>query len=122
MARVTATEVRVIITTSLLDTAIDAYIVIANTMVTNTVTCGLSAAVLKEIERWMTAHLISITKERLAVKKRLGEAEITYANIYGDGFKSTTYGQMVLQLDTCGGFANLGKKAISFTAITSFES
>ena len=121
MARVTATEVRVIITTSLLDAAIEAYIEIANPMVTETVTCGLSASALKEIERWLTAHLISITQERLAVKKRLGEAEITYANVYGDGFKSTQYGKMVLQLDSCGGFANLGKKAISFKAITSPE-
>ena len=44
--RVTATEVRVIITTSLLDKGIDAYIAIANPMVTNTVTCGLDATVL----------------------------------------------------------------------------
>ena len=121
MARVTATEVRVIITTSLLDAAIEAYIDIANSMVTNTVTCGLAAAVLKEIERWLSAHLISITQERVGIKERLGEAEITYAGKFGEGLKATSYGQMVLQLDTCGSFAKLGTKTISITAITSFE-
>ena len=117
MARVTATEVRVVITTALLDTAIEAYIVLANSMVTNTVTCGLSAAVLKEIERWLTAHLISITKERLTTEEKLGEATVKYAQ----GGETQTYWDMVLLLDTCGGFKNLGKRAVKVTAITSFE-
>ena len=117
MPRVTATEVRVIITTALLDAAIDAYIAIANPMVTNTVTCGLSAAVLKEIERWLTAHLISITQERITTEEKLGEATVKYAQ----GGKTQTYWDMVLFLDTCGGFANLGKRAVKVTAITSFE-
>ncbi|MCK5019473.1 MAG: DUF4054 domain-containing protein [Candidatus Peribacteraceae bacterium] len=119
--RVSATEVRVVITTSLLDTAIDAYIAIANPMVTNTVTCGLSEAVLKEIERWLTAHLIGITKERATTKEKLGEAAVEYAGTFGKGLEQTSWGQMVLQLDTCGQFANLGKKDINITAITSFE-
>ena len=119
--RVTATDVRAIIPTSLLDAAIDAYIKIANPMVTNTVTCGLSEAVLKEIERWLTAHLISITQERMTTEEKLGEASVKYSGVFGEGLKSTTYGQMVLQLDTCGQFGNLGKKEITITAITSFE-
>ena len=119
--RVTATEVRVIINTALTDTAIDAYIAIANPMVTNTVTCGLSEAVLKEIERWLTAHLIGITKERATTKEKLGEASVEYAGTFGAGLKQTSWGQMVLQLDTCGQFGNLGKKDIDITAITSFE-
>jgi hypothetical protein len=120
-ARVNSGEVREIITTSLTDPAIDAYIAIANPMVTNTVTCGLGATTLKEIERWLTAHLIAITKERTATEEKLGEASIKYAGVFGEGLKSTSYGQMVLQLDTCGGFANLGKKAASIKSITSFE-
>ena len=121
MARTTPAEVKVIITTSLIDAAIESYISIASSMVTNTVTCGAAEAVLKEIERWLTAHLISITKERAGIKERLGEAEITYSGKFGEGLKSTSYGQMVLQLDTCGSFAKLGMKTISITAITSFE-
>ena len=119
--RVTATEVKVIITTSLADAAIESFIAIANAMVTSTVTCGLGAAALKEIERWLTAHLISITQERMTTEEKLGEASVKYAGVYGEGLKSTTYGQMVLALDTCNAFANLGKKAASIKAITSFE-
>ena len=119
--RATATEVRVIITTDLLDAAITSMITLANTMVTDTVTCGLSAAILKEIERWLTAHLIAVTHDRMAVSEKLGEAEVKYSGVYGEGLKSTTYGQMVLQLDTCGSFAKLGKKSATITAITSFS-
>lgn len=119
--RVTATEVRVIITTSLLDADIDSFIAIANVMVTNTVTCGLAAATLKEIERWLTAHLITITKERETTEEKLGEASVKYAGVYGEGLKSSRYGKMVLILDTCGGFANLGKRAAGIKSITSFE-
>jgi hypothetical protein len=111
----------VIITTSLLDTAIEAFIEIATAMVTNTVTCGLAAATLKEIERWLTAHLISVTQERMTTEEKLGEATVKYAGVYGEGLKSTSYGQMVLTLDSCGGFANLGKQAASIKSITSFE-
>ncbi len=121
MARVTATEVKAIITTALGDTAVEAFIDIANPMVTNTVTCGLAATTLKEIERWLTAHLISITQERMTTEEKLGEAAVKYAGVYGEGLKATSYGQMVLMLDTCGGFANLGKKAADIKAIPSFD-
>jgi len=121
MARTTPVEVKEIIDTSLTDSQITAYIGIANTIVTNNVTCGLAASALEEIERWLTAHLISITQERQVKKEKLGEAELTYAGEYGTGLKSTSYGQTVLMLDTCGGLANLGKKAINLTAVTSFE-
>lgn len=117
MPRVTAADVRVIITTALSNGAIDSYITIANPMVTNTVTCGLSAAILKEIERWLTAHLISITHERRTTEEKLGEATVKYES----GDKAQSYWDMVLQLDTCGGFAATGKKAVKVTAITSFE-
>ena len=121
MARVSADEVREIITTALLDPAIDAYIAIANPMVTNTVTCGLAASILKEIERWLTAHMIAITNDRTTTEEKLGEATVKYAGVYGEGLKGTSYGQMVLLLDTCGSFANLGKKSASIKSITSFE-
>ena len=119
--RVSAAEVKVIIPTSLSDTSVDAYIALANPMVNNTVTCGLSEAVLKEIERWLTAHLIAITRDRTTTEEKLGEASVKYAGNFGEGLKSTPYGQMVLQLDTCGQFGNLGMKEISTTAIESFD-
>jgi hypothetical protein len=121
--RTNAAELREIIDTDLERDELDAYIRIANRLVTNTVTCGLDAATLRDIERFIAAHLIAITRERVGIKERLGEAEITYANTttFGKGLESTHYGQFALTLDTCGSLKNLGKKAVNFKAITSFE-
>lgn len=127
MARTTATEVREIITTTLTDDEIDVWIGVANTIVTANVTCGLSDAVLEEIERQLTAHFISLLpgsgSGAMPIKKeKIAEAEVTYADVFsGGGLNSTVYGQTALMLDTCGGLANMSKKAIKMTAITSFE-
>jgi len=121
MARVTAEEVKAIIDTSLTDAQVEAYIDIASEIVTNNVTCGLSDEVLTEIERWLTAHLIAMTRSRTTKSEKVGEASVTYAGVFGTGLNATPYGQTVQMLDTCGALANLGKKAISITAITSFE-
>ena len=106
---------------ALTDSAIEAFIEIASSMVDDLDSTLLSASRLKEVERWLTAHLISITKERVGTKERLGDAEITYAGEFGEGLKATPYGQMVLQLDSTGELANTGKKRITFKAITSFD-
>lgn len=126
--RTTAAEVQEIITTTLSDPEIETWIGVANTVVTANVTCGLSDVVLEEIERQLTAHFISLLPSgsggtNLPIKKeRLAEAEVTYADIFsGGGLSSTSYGQTALMLDTCGGLANMSKKAIKMTAITSFE-
>ena len=121
--RTNAAELKEIINTTLERDELDAYIRIANRIVTNHVTCGLDAATLRDIERFIAAHLIAITRERVGIKERLGEAEITYANTttFGKGLEATHYGQMALTLDTCGSLANMNKKAVSFKAITSFE-
>lgn len=131
MARTTVTEVREIITTTLTDPQVQTWIDIASAIVTANVTCGLSAATLEEIERQLTAHFISLlpSTEGGGVtppikKERLGEAEVTYemgAYTSSEQLGTTVYGKTALMLDTCGGLANVGKKAISIKAITSFE-
>ena len=126
--RTTPDEVSAVIGTTLTDEQIQVWIDVANVLVTANVTCGLSAAVLAEIERQLAAHLISLLPtagaRSLPVKsERLGEAEVTYVTsaFVGGALKSTIYGQTALALDSCGGRAKMGKKAISITAITSFE-
>ena len=119
--RTTPTEVKEIYPTDMLDAAVQKYIDVANLIVTANVTCGLAAATLEEIERWITAHLIASTQERQTKSERLGEAEVVYSGEYGPGLQSTTYGQTAMMLDTCGGLSSMGKKAIKMTAITSFE-
>ena len=123
LSRTSAKEVKEILDTSLSNTIIGSFIRTANIIVTDILGSDttLSATQKEEIERWLTAHLIGITKERATTKEKLGEAAVEYAGTFGKGLEQTSWGQMVLQLDTCGQFANLGKKDINITAITSFE-
>jgi len=119
--RTTPTEVREIYPTDMTDDQIQAYINVANIIVTANITCGLSDTILEEIERWLTAHLITSTQERQTKSERLAEAEVVFTGEYGPGLQSTTYGQTAMMLDTCGGLASMGKKTLKLTAITSFE-
>lgn len=107
--------------TGMTDITITPYINIASDVVDDLDATVLDSTRLKDIERFLTAHLIMVTKDRMGTKERVGDAEVSYPNIFGPGLNASTYGQMVLQLDSTGTLANLGKKVISITAITSFE-
>ena len=121
-ARTTETEVKAIMDTSLLDAEVEVYIGIANPVVTDVMDgSGVGAVRLEEIERWLTAHFITVTRERMGDTEKLGEASIKYIGKYGMGLDSTPFGQTVQLLDTTGQFADEGKRVISITAITSFE-
>jgi hypothetical protein len=123
MARTTATEVKEILDTSLSDIVVDSYINIANALVTDELSSStlMSDTQLEEIERWLTAHLIASTRARMGKSEKLGDASITYTGEFGMGLDSTPYGQMVKLLDKTGSLAAMGKKKITFKAITSFE-
>jgi len=122
--RTNATDVKAILDNSqLTSTQIDGFITTANLFVTeilggNTV---LSSDMMAEIEKYITAHFISVTIERTGKQEKVGEAQITYNGQWDKGLQSTSYGQIALNLDVTGALANSGKKAISFTAITSFD-
>ena len=119
--RVTATEVKQILDDSALsDTIVDAYITGANALVNDTLGTG-TTDILKQIELWLTAHMISCTRERMAKTEGAGGASITYIGEYGDALNSTPYGQMVLTLDTTGSMASLGLKKASTIAIKAFD-
>jgi hypothetical protein len=125
MARVNASQVKDIIDTDLPDITVSVFINAANITVTKLLGSStvLSATQLKEIERWLTAHLMACTRERQSSKEEvMGETSITYTGKTGEGLKSTFYGQTVLDLDTSGVLAkSLGKKLASLTAVPSFE-
>ena len=117
---VTAAEVKQIISTTLGDTIVDAYISDADEML-NQILSGdttLSAGVKKAMEKWLTAHMIACTQTRMEVEAGAGGAYIKYANVYGENLKSTPYGQMVLTLDTTGNFAALGGRSARLIAVT----
>jgi len=123
--RTTVDLVKNILDNTLLSNAvIESYIASANVFVTEALNeVGLSDAILAEIEMWLTAHMIVITRERQSIKEEAGSASITYANVFGAGLKSTTYGQMALMLDSTGTLAVLSGevKTAYIRAITSFD-
>lgn len=122
--RVTSTEVQEIIETDLSPLTINTYISAANLTVSAFLGSStvLSAAQLKEIERWLTAHLMASTRVRQAQDEKAGEASIKYQGKTEMGLDGTLYGQQVKLLDTTGTLAaKLGKKKASTFAVTSFD-
>lgn len=81
----------------------------------------LTTTTLESIEQWLTAHFLASTFNRVASEEKLGDAQVTYTGKWGEGLRSTPYGQMVLLLDTTGLMANSSKQAASIYAITSFD-
>ena len=114
MARVTDAEVKEIITTEIDTTP---HINNANTFVTEQLgSSGLSSAVLKMIELYVSAHLVGITIGEGNIKnKRIGESQKTYGTpIDMNGLKLTKYGETALILDTSGTLSSSGKKKAKF--------
>lgn len=119
MGRVVAADVTAIIDTKLTDAEIDIYITSANVFVTDALgTKGLSNEVLKEIERWTTAHFIAVSRERSALKEEAGSAKVEYSGDYGKDFDSTLYGQTAQSLDSSGTLAARGNKVAKLYAIS----
>jgi hypothetical protein len=60
---------------------------------------GLSNALLREIERWWTAHLVSVRTTPALQSREIGDTVLRYATPkLGLGLQSTLYGQTVLTL------------------------
>jgi len=113
--RVNASEVREIIDidSSILD--ISSFILAANLLITKIFSgdTTTSAAELKELERWLSAHLISCLDPQ-TTEEWNEEVRVKYSGTFGKGLESTRYGQTVLMLDTTGKMATLGRKKASF--------
>jgi len=116
--RVTGTEVKQIVNTSLNDDDLDPFINSANLLVTAQLGDEeLTTAQLKDIELWVAAHFVAIRSPQ-ASRERIGDAEVYYeGKTGGEGLKLTRYGQAAIALDPTGKLANLGRKKVSFTAI-----
>ncbi len=122
MARTTPDEVREIYDTDKTDEQIEVWINIASEIVTDNLSdCGYTDAQLEEIERQLTAHLMTDTYTPTKKSEKLGEASVTYAASFGSGLTSTSYGKTLRILDTCGVLGSLGKSRIKLRAITSFK-
>lgn len=121
-ARVTYTEVNAIMPEDATRTqaVIEGFIASATVFI-DTLFSGVTASdeLLKELERWLTAHLITVGRERLSKKEGAGGASIEYAVSVGQGLSATPYGQMAVQLDTTGTLSEAAdqKKSVYFKAI-----
>jgi hypothetical protein len=120
--RTNISNVKAVIPTELTDTEITNLIIQSNAIVTRQLSGeGLTTALLTDIETWMTAHLISIGMERQPKEEKVGDIWLKFKES-PDGFMNlSTYGQMVLFLDTSGKFQNSAKQRISFSAVKQIQ-
>jgi hypothetical protein len=118
MARTTDTEVKKIIS---LNTVTDTtpFIDTANLLVTKHLgNSGLSDDELTQIEKYLTAHLLTLHNDERQLKtQKLGDATDTYAGNFGKGLEFSQFGQMVLMLDSTGTMQGLGGKKVSLSVI-----
>lgn len=111
MARTTDTAVFEIIETTLTD--IDTFITTANLFVTNVLgDAGLSDALLEEIERYLTAHFLSVKDQRVKSEK-IDVLSFTYQGDTGMGLKATHYGQTAILLDSSGTLEDIAENGVS---------
>lgn len=115
--RVTATQVKAIIETSLVDDDVTVFIATANNIVTNRLTDkGLDDATLEQIELWLSAHLVAIRNPLKRVEEvRDARQEFQYGKL-GEGLRFTAYGQQALTLDTTGTLGTVGGISFYFQA------
>ena len=124
MALVTADEVKEIMDGVTLSDAIILTYAEAADLVIDSVFDGdttTDSNLIKEIERWFTAHMIASTLWRTEDTEKVGDVSVKYTGQWGLGLDSTPYGQMVKQLDVSGKMGNIGKKVASMKAIESFD-
>jgi hypothetical protein len=103
MARTTATDVKDVIDTNLSDSVVESFITTANIYVTDKLGGeGLSADLLEQIEKWFTAHLIAMSRQKEVTREEVDNAQVEYAGKFGQNLQATRYGQVVITLDTTG--------------------
>ena len=121
---VTATEVKAIMDNcTITDTVVDTFITAADALVVEVFSedTEIGDEMKKEIERWFTAHMLACTLHRSTKSESVGGVSVQYTGEFREYLSSTPYGQMVLQLDFTGKMGNIGKRAASMFAVTSFE-
>lgn len=123
MGRVTANEVRNIMDTDLEDSNLDAFIISANLLVTEVLAASYDEALLKEIERWLSAHFAS-QMDPMAEQEKMGDGQVRYAiaiarSSVGLGLNNTPHGQQVKVLDYLGILVDIGKRSAALD--TAFE-
>jgi len=114
--RVTAEEVKVVFDTQEADATVEAFIGVANRMVTANLSGELNDDILTDIELFLSCHFLSCKDPRTSEESDV-EVSAKFTAKYGKGFESTTYGQMALSLDSTGILINLGKSGVTVHAV-----
>ena len=120
--RVTGAEVKEIISTPLTELQAAPMITAANILVTAKCSpAGYSAAELKEIERWLSAHFVAVRDPSGSIsEKKIGEAQEKYQRgskaQSKEALEGTPYGQQALVLDYKGSLTDLGRRQASIRA------
>ena len=123
-ARVTAAEVKQLMDgCTITDAVVDIFILSANELVTAVLGTDttIGTVLLKEIERWFTAHMLASTLHRTTSEEKLGDAAAKFTGKWGEKLSSTPYGQMVLVLDITGKMSLAGKMGASIYAVKGFD-
>jgi hypothetical protein len=107
MSRATEAEVIEIMDTALTEEQVAPFLTAANLSVTNILSDeGYDDATLKEIERWLAAHLVAI-RDRQISDEKIGDATVKYGGKVDLGLNFTPYGQQVMILDHHGKMAQV---------------
>lgn len=123
-ARVTPALVKEIIETALTGDELNPFINVAHYLVQQILLDkGLSADLLTEIEKWLSAHFLAIMDQRVHSESVGGEWQATYQGKTDMGLNATTYGQQALLLDTTGSLANAaaGLKRASLDVFSEYD-
>lgn len=116
-AVVDAEDVKEIIDTSLSDNAVNNFINMAYVgtiqLAGNLSACGGTTA-LKEIQRLLAAHFLTMYERQPKSESIAGEASVTWMGKEGEGLKASLYGQQALALDCSGILARSGLKQATF--------
>ena len=122
--RTNSTDVLAILDNCEVDTdVIDDLITAASALVDKVFTgdTDMSTTLLTEIEKWLTAHMISVSLHRTTSDEKVGDASQRFTGQWGKMLESTPYGQMVLTMDFTGKMSRAGKAAASIYAVKSFD-
>ena len=106
VARVSAGAVKEVVPTNLTDDVVTSnFIDTANVYVDTHLVpaAGHSDHILEKIELYLAAHFVALTEEQGGLtRKKIGDADESYANVFEGGLKSTRFGLQALALDSSG--------------------
>jgi hypothetical protein len=113
MPRVSATQVKVIIETTLADSVVEACIDTATVIVDDIAAADatVSSERLTLLEKWLAAHFVAIREPRTQSEGVAGGGNESFQTFKTDlGLASTQYGQQAIALDPTGILAKAGEK------------